>query len=47
MTALKQDAANLKSKLEKMYENVSNALNTKTGEKIRLLQRIYSYSMKN
>ena len=32
MAVLKQDAANLKTKLEKMYENVSTALDTTAGE---------------
>ena len=36
MAVLKQDAANLKSKLEKMYENVSTALDTTAGEEIQV-----------
>lgn len=36
MADLKQDATNLKSKLEKMYENVSTALDTTAGEEIQI-----------
>lgn len=36
MVVLKQDAANLKAKLEKMYENVSSALDTTAGDEIQV-----------
>ncbi len=36
MAALKQDAADLKIKLEKMYTNVSNALDTSAGREIQV-----------
>ena len=39
MATLKRDAANLKSKLEKMYENVSTALDTTAGEEIKVTSK--------
>ncbi len=36
MATLKRDAANLKTKLEKMYEDVSNALDTTAGKEIQV-----------
>lgn len=39
MAVLKKDAANLKSKLEKMYENVSNALDTTAGDEIKVTSK--------
>ena len=36
MATLKQDAANLKAKLEKMYEDVSSALDTTAGDEIKV-----------
>lgn len=36
MATLKQDAANLKAKLEKMYEDVSDALDTTAGDEIKV-----------
>lgn len=36
MAILKQDAANLKEKLEKMYEDVSGALDTTAGDEIKV-----------
>ena len=36
MAILKQDAAELKTKLEKMYEDVSSALDTSAGDEIQV-----------
>ena len=35
MASLKQQAANLKTKLEKMYEDVTSALDTSAGDEIQ------------